>query len=329
MTIDLSRRKIIAALGGATAMWPLTVRAQQVAIPTIGYLGSGSPNEPYLAAFLRGLNEGGLIEHQSIVIEYRWANGHYEQLPALASDLAGRGVTAIFTDGGSAPAHAAKQATATIPIVFVNGDDPIKSGLVSSISRPEANVTGVTSYSAALGSKKLELLRELVPRSGVVGVMMNRGNSSSEAEVANVTAAAKVVGQELLVLEVSSEGDIEDAFKTLAHEKVIALLVTTGVFLGDHKERIVALASGYALPAIYDRREFAALGGLMSYGTRFPDVFRQGGIYIARILKGARPADLPILQPTTFELVINLKTAKALGLTAPPTLLVAADEVIE
>ena len=329
MAFDIGRRQFISALGGAMVAWPLAARAQHPALPVIGLLSGGSPDDPYSPAFRQGLNEGGYVEGQSVNIVYRFAEGHYERLPALATDLAGRGVAAIFATGGSGAARAAKLASATIPIVFVNGDDPITSGLVSSISRPESNVTGATLNSTALGPKKLELLRELVSQSGMFGVLMNRGNPSSEAEADNVAGAAKAVGQGVRVLGASSEDDIERAFETLADEKVTALLVTTGVFFNEHRQRIVALAARYALPAIYDRREFVAAGGLISYGTRFADVFRQGGIYIARILKGARPADLPVVLPTTFELVINLKTAKTLGLTVPQTLQVAADEVIE
>jgi putative ABC transport system substrate-binding protein len=295
----------------------------------IGYLVGGSPNKPYLAAFHQGLKEGGYVEGQNVAIEYRFANGQYSRLPALATDLAGRGVTAIFAEGGSNSAKAAKAATTKIPIVFVNGDDPIGSGLVSSISRPEGNVTGLSFYAASLGPKKLELLRELVPRSGVFGVLMNRGNASAETEAANVSVAAKAVKQEVRIVGASSEDDIERAFDTFANEKVAALLVTTGQFFGNNTQRIVALAGRHALPAIYDRREFTAIGGLISYGTPFADVHRQGGIYVARILKGARPSDLPVLQPTKFELAINLKTAKALGLSVPLTLQAIADEVIE
>jgi putative ABC transport system substrate-binding protein len=324
----MKRREFILALGGAAGMWPVVARAQS-AIPVIGYLVGGSPNKPYLAAFHQGLKEGGYVEGQNVAIEYRFANGQYSRLPALATDLAGRGVTAIFAEGGSNSAKAAKAATTKIPIVFVNGDDPIGSGLVSSISRPEGNVTGLSFYAASLGPKKLELLRELVPRSGVFGVLMNRGNASAETEAANVSVAAKAVKQEVRIVGASSEDDIERAFDTFANEKVAALLVTTGQFFGNNTQRIVALAGRHALPAIYDRREFTAIGGLISYGTPFADVHRQGGIYVARILKGARPSDLPVLQPTKFELAINLKTAKALGLSVPLTLQAIADEVIE
>jgi putative ABC transport system substrate-binding protein len=328
MQLDhLRRREFITLLGGAVAAWPIAARAQS-AMPVIGYLGGGSLNKPYVAAFHQGLGEGGFVEGQNVAIEYQFANGQYERLTTLGAELAGRRVAAIFAEGGSAAGRAAKQATATIPIVFVNGDN-IRSGLVSSISRPEGNVTGASLYSAALGPKKLGLLRELVPRSGVFGVLINRGNPSSEAESDAVAVAAKTVGQEVQVIGAGSEDDIGRAFETFANKKVIALLVATGAFFGNHTQRIVALATHYALPAIYDRREFAAVGGLISYGTRFVDVFRQGGIYVARILKGARPSDLPVLEPTRFELVINLKTAKALGLNIPPGVLAIADEAIE
>ena len=325
----MKRREFITLLGGTAAAWPLATGAQHSAIPVIGYLTGGTLNKSYIAAVLQGLKEADYVEGRNIAVEYRSAEGRYERLPALAADLAGRQVVAILAEGGSVSASAAKQATSTIPIVFVNGDDPIKSGLVSSLNRPEANVTGVSLYGSALGPKKLELLRELVTQSGVIGVLANRGNSSSEAEVDNVTNAAKRVGQQVHVLGADSEDEIERAFKTFADEHVAALLVATGVFFGDHRQRIVALAQRYALPTVYDRREFIVAGGLMSYGTRFADVFRQGGTYLARILKGARPADLPIEQPTKFELVINLKTAKALGLTFPLSLLGRADEVME
>ena len=294
----------------------------------IGYLAAGLENKPLTAAFLAGLKDGGYVEGQNVAIEYCFANAQFDRLPALAIDLVARGVTVIFAEGGPQAALAAKQATATIPIVFLNGDDPIRSGLVSSFNRPEANLTGVTLYTAALGPKKLELLRELVPRSGVFGVLMNR-TPVGETEAGNVSAAAKAVKQEVHVVGASSVDDIERAFETFASEKVAAVLVTTGAFFGTNTQRIVALAARYSLPAIYDRREFTAVGGLISYGTRFADVFRQAGIYVARILKGARHSDLPVLQPTTFELAINRKTAKALGLTIPQTLLATADELIE
>jgi putative ABC transport system substrate-binding protein len=325
----MRRRRFITLLGGAAA-WPIAAQAQQQpAIPVVGYLSGGSPNKPYNDAFRQGLSKSGYVEGQNVAIVSHWAEGHYDRLPDLAADLVGRSVAAIFAEGGSVTGRAAKQATTTIPIVFLNGDDPVKSGLVSSISRPGGNVTGVSVFTAALGPKKLELLRELVPRSGTFGVLMNGGNQTSEAEAANVAEAAKAIGQEVQIVGVSSEGDIERAFATFAFLKAIGLLVTTGVFFGDNKQRIIALADRYTLPAIYDRREFTAQGGLISYGTSFIDVFRQAGVYVARILEGEKPADLPVLLPTKFELVINLKTAKTLGITIPQMLQATADEVIE
>lgn len=324
----MRRREFITFFGSTAVGWPLAARAQQPVMPVIGYLAAGQPNKPFIAAFHEGLKEVGYVEGQTIAVEYRFANGQCEHLPALAADLVGRRVTAIFAEGGPQAALAAKQATATIPIVFLNGDDPIRSGLVLSINRPEANVTGVTLHAGALGPKKLELLQELVPRSGVFGVLTTR-TPAAEAEVDNVSAAARTVDQGVRIVGASSVDDLEHAFETFADDKVAALLVTTGAFFGTNTQRIVDLAARYALPAIYDRREFPTVGGLISYGTRFVDVFHQGGIYIARILKGATPAVLPVLQPTKFELVINLKTAKALGITMPQTLLVAANEVIE
>ena len=322
----MKRREFIALLGAAA--WPLVARAQQPAIPVIGHLAVGSPNKPFIAALHQGLKEGGYVEGQSVAFEYRFANGQHNRLPALAADLVERRVAVIFTEGGSPAARAAKQATATIPIVFLGGGDPVQDGLVSSMNRPEANLTGVTLSSAALGPKKLEILRELVPQSGVFGVLMNR-TPAGETEADNVSAAAKAVKQQVHIVEASSVDDIERAFETFAGEKVAAMLVTTGAFFGTNTQRIVALAARYSLPAIYDRREFAVVGGLISYGTRFDEVFRQAGIYVARILKGARPGDLPVLEPTKFELVINLKTAKTLGIKVSQSLLVAADEVIE
>jgi putative tryptophan/tyrosine transport system substrate-binding protein len=325
----MKRRESLALLGGFAVAWPVLVSAQQPAMPVVGYLSGGSPNEPYNTAFRRGLSEGGYVEGQNVAIISHWAEGHYDRLPALAADLVGRGVAAIFAEGGSVTGRTAKQATTTIPIVFLNGDDPVNSGLVSSISRPEGNVTGVSVFTAALGPKKLELLREIVPRPGVFGVLMNSGNRTSEAEAANVAEAARAMGQELQIVGVSSEDDIERAFATFASRQAVGLLVTTGVFFGDNKQRIIALAARYTLPAIYDRREFAAQGGLISYGTNFVEVFRQAGTYVARVLKGEKPADLPVLLPTKFELVINLKTAKTLGVAIPQMLQATADEVIE
>jgi putative ABC transport system substrate-binding protein len=324
----MRRREFITVVGGLS-MWPLATRAAQPDIPVIGYLTGGALNKAYIEAVLQGLKESDFVEGRNIAIEYRSAEGRYEQLPAFAADLAERKVVAILAEGGSAAARAAQQATSTIPIVFVNGDDPVRSGLVSSINKPEANLTGLTLYSAELGPKKLELLRELVSRSGVIGILANRGNPSSEAEADNIANAARQVGQQEKILGAGSEDDIEQALKTFADERVAGLVVATGVFFGDHRQRIVGLTQRFALPTVYDRREFAMAGGLISYGTRFADVFRQGGIYLARILKGARPAELPVQVPTRFDLVVNVKTATALGIKVPQSVLVAADEVIE
>jgi putative tryptophan/tyrosine transport system substrate-binding protein len=324
----MRRRDFIAGLA-ACAPFSLAARAQQQpAMPVIGHLALGSPNKPLIAAMHQGLTEGGYVEGQNVAVEYRFANGQRDRLPALATDLVQRGVAVIFTEGGTPAALAAKQATTTIPIVFLGGGDPVQDGLVSSMNRPEANLTGLTFSSAALGPKKLEILRELVPQSGEFGVLMNR-TPSGEAEADNVAAAAKAVKQEVHIIGANSIDDIERAFETFAGEKVAAVLVTTGAFFGTNTQRIVALAARYSLPAIYDRREFTAVGGLISYGTQFDEIFRQAGIYVARILKGAKPGDLPVLEPTKFELAINLKTAKTLGIKVPQTLLVAADKVIE
>lgn len=298
-------------------------------MPTVAYLDGGSWNKPYTDAFKEGLRYEGYVEGQNVAVTYHVAEGHSERLQSLAADLARSGPAAIFATGGSLSARAAAQTTRTIPIVFVNGEDPVKSGLVSSLARPEGHITGATLFSSQLGPKKLELLRELVPRSGTFGVLMNRGNGASEAELNSVLTAAKALGQNLRVIGAGSEEDIERAFETFASEKAAALLVATGVFLGDHKQRIVTLAARHALPAIYDRNAFTALGGLISYGTRFGNVFRQGGIYVGRILKGEKPSELPVVQPTKFELAINLKTAHVLGLDVPPSILAFADEVIE
>lgn len=274
------------------------------------------------------MKKGGYVEGQSVTFEYRFADGQYERLPALADELAGRGVAAIFAEGGSASAKAAKLATSTIPIVFLNGDDPVKSGLVTSVSRPQGNVTGVSLYASALGPKRLELLREFV-KHGAFGVLVNAGNPSAEAEAEHVANASRSVRQAIHIIGAATLGDIERAFEKFNNEKVTALLVTTGAFFGSNPQRIVALAGQYVLPAVYDRREFTAVGGLVSYGARFTDVFRQGGVYVARILDGAKPFDLPVLEPTHFEMVLNTKTAKALNVTIPPSVVARADEVIE
>jgi putative tryptophan/tyrosine transport system substrate-binding protein len=299
-------------------------------MPVIGFLNAGSPPQwaHLVAAFRRGLGEAGYVERRNVTIDYRWAEGKFDRLPALAADLVQRRVAVIAAGGNNAPALAAKAATATIPIVFTSGPDPVKSGIVSSLSRPEGNVTGVSSFILTLGSKQLEVLRELVsaPR---LAVLANLKNPSSEDFVADVRAAAESRGQDLRVFDADSQQGIDDAFAALVEWKAGALLAQSDPVVVARREQVVALAARHAVPGLYAQREFTAAGGLISYGVSFPEIYRQFGVYTARILKSAKPADLPVLLPTKFELVINLKTAKALGLTVPPSLLAQADEVIE
>jgi putative ABC transport system substrate-binding protein len=328
----MRRREFISLLGGApatSAVWPSLLSAQQKAIPVIGYLGGGSPVAPYLAAFRRGLGEAGYVEGQNVAVEYRWAEGRYDRLPALAADLFGRKVDVIVASGSPAAARAAKEASQAIPIVFNGGDDPIRDGVVSSLARPGGNVTGVASLVVELHPKRLELLRELVPLASVIAVLVNPDNSGSERIMREMQEAARPMGVQLHVLKASTDGEIDDAFASLVQGHAGALLVATDPFITNRREQVVALAARHAVPAIYGFREFAAAGGLMSYGPNLTAVYRQVGIYTGRILKGAKPADLPVLQPTTFELVVNLKTAKSLGLTVPSSILARADEVIE
>jgi putative ABC transport system substrate-binding protein len=327
----MHRRGFITLLAGAATGWPVVARTQQSAMPVIGFLNTRSVNDvPELtAAFRKGLNEIGYVEGRNTAIEYRWANNDPQRLPELASDLARRQVTVIVATGGNVSALAAKAATATIPIVFSVGGDPIKLGLVTRLNRPDRNATGVTVLTGLLGAKRLELLRELIPKAAVVAVLINSTNPSAETYVRETEEAARTVGQQIHTLSASTEGEIDAAFAGLPKVRAEALLVVTDeVFIG-RREKIVALAMRYAVPAIYEASVFARAGGLISYGPSFVEAIRQVGIYTGRILKGEKPADLPVLQPTKFELVINLKTAKSLGLTVPLTLLGRADEVIE
>ena len=329
--VTLKRRDLIALLVSAAVGRPLAARAQQKAPPVVGFLGSTSPGgfASYVAAFRQGLSETGYVDGRNVSIEYRWAEDHHDRLPGLAADLIDHKVDVIATSGGPLPTSAAKNATSTIPIVFAVGGDPVEGGLVGSLARPGGNVTGVTFIASELIAKRLELLTELVPQAGMVALLVEPNNPRVERIIRDAQEAARAKGVQLRVLSGGTESEIDAAFDSLSQLHVGALLVSGGPFFTSRRGQLVALASRYAVPVNYDLRDFVTIGGLMSYGASIAAAYRQAGVYAGRILKGAKPADLPIMQPTKFELVINLRTAKRLGLTIPQSILARADEVIE
>jgi putative ABC transport system substrate-binding protein len=324
----MRRREFIAGLGAVA--WPLAARAQQAGVPVIGYLGSSSLNvsADQLAGFRQGIKEATFVEGGNVAIEYHWSEGNYERLPAMAVELARRQVAVILASGLPA-ALAAKTASPTIPIVFVMGADPVTSGVVSSFNRPGGNVTGVSQFYGALGGKRLELLREIVPAATTVAVLTNPNNPNSQSHLTDVQAVARALGQKITVAAARNEAEINAAFAEFARQRADALLVADDPLFNVRRGQIAALAAQLKLPAIYYAREYAVDGGLITYGSVSSDNYRLAGGYVGRILNGAKPADLPVLQPTKFELIINLKTAKTLGVTVPPTVIARADEVIE
>jgi putative ABC transport system substrate-binding protein len=325
------RREFFGILGGAAAAWPLAARAQQgERMRRIGVLGAGSQDGDavFLAAFRQGLKESGFVEGQSLDIEYRFAQGQFDQLPRLAAELIQHRVALVFTTGTSS-SLAAKAASTIVPLVFLSQDDPVKRGFVTSFNRPGGNATGMALLSGVLTTKRLELVQELVPSRRPVGYLQNPNAPEAMAYLTEVQAAARSIGQEIIVVNASSEPDLDTAFDKLVQQRAGALVVGIDGYFFSRRDQIVALAARQAIPTIYDRREYAISGGLLSYGTHLREAFRQMGIYVSRVLKGEKTVDLPVVQPTKFELIINLKAATALGLTVPPTLIARADEVIE
>jgi putative ABC transport system substrate-binding protein len=330
MAIRIQRREFIATIGGAAAAWPLATRAQQPKMPAIGYLEPASQAEfsHLIPAFHNGLSETGYSEGQNVRIEYRWAEGQYDRLPTLAADLVRGNVTLIFATA-LISALAAKAATAIIPVVFVSGPDPVQLGLVASLNRPGGNLTGVTLFTSTVAAKRLELLHELLPSNPTFAFLVNPANTRAESDIQQMEIAARALGQPIVVLKAGTDGELLATFATLAQRQVRAVIVGGDPFFNSRAQQLVALATHHRIPAIYPLREFAAVGGLISYGSSISDAYRLAGTYAGRILKGAKPAELPILQPTKFELILNLKTATTLGIDVPAQLLARADEVIE
>ena len=326
-----ARRTFVAVVIGGLVAWPLVARAQSPTLPTIGFLSSLSAGDRsrVVPSFLQGLRETGYVEGRNLAIEYRWAEGQYEQLPALADDLVRRHVMAIAALSGTPAGLAAKAATATIPIVFAIGGDPVGPGLVGSLSRPSGNVTGVTFFTAQLATKRLELLYELVPKTATIGVLVNQRNPPSALEGTRVRTATKGISRRIRLFDARTAGDIDRAFEVIVQQRIQALFVSADPLFFSERNKLVTLAARHGVPAIYADREPAEAGGLISYGASRPDAYRQAGIYIGRILKGEKPSNLPVVEPTKFELLINLKTAKALGLTIPQAVLLQADQIIE
>jgi ABC-type uncharacterized transport system substrate-binding protein len=324
----MKRREFISLLGTALG-WPLAARAQQPAVPVIGFLSSRSidVDASLLTAFHQGLADAGFVEGRNVTIDYRWAQGRYDQLPMLAAELVRKPVAVLVATGGTVSARAAKAATQTLPVVFTTADDPVKVGLVESLNRPGGNLTGITASFIEAAPKRLELLQEMLPKASTIGLLVNPTNPATLIEVSEVQAAAR--GRRVEVLRASTEQDIDGAFEFLKQMRVDGLLIAADPFLFLRADQLVALAARQGIPTLYFRREFAQAGGLMAYGSNFAEFFRIMGLYAGQILRGAKPADLPVQQPTKFELVINIKTARALGLDIPPSLLTRADEVIE
>ena len=328
MAIHIQRRQFIVTLGGA-AIWPFAVRAQQPTIPVVGFVNAGSSDAPLAAAFRKGLNETGYVEGQNVTVEYHWLEGQFDRLPALMADLVSRRIAVIATPAGNAAALAAKAATTTIPIVFGVGEDPVKLGLVASLARSGRNLTGINFFTGEITTKRLALLHELVPKAIRIAVLVNPANIASTESIRDIPEAARAMGLQIQVLNASTSREIEAAFATLVHDRADALYVAGDVFFTSRRVQFVTLAAHQRIPASYASREAVEAGGLMGYDTDRVGMYRQVGTYTGQILKGAKPADLPVVQSTKFEFVINLQTARALGIDVPPTLLARADEVIE